>query len=76
MEHHRDRLQSEFPSSGPDDRNFAAFIRSPSDFGDPELERLRLRALKASRNSMRPLIALLMLFVVVYVVTAILALLK
>jgi hypothetical protein len=67
---------AKFPAKDYNDRHFQAFLSSRETFGDDHLAALKQQAIAATRHAMWPLLAVLVVCLVAWVGTAILALLR
>ena len=73
---HPAAYEAHFAGAKPADAALADFLRSPDDFGDPEVARLKKSASSASKLALMPFIGLIALMAFVYVLSAVLALLR
>jgi hypothetical protein len=67
---------SHFAGAKAADAALGDFLRSRDDFGDPEVARLKRRALAASKYALMPFLALLALMVAAYVAGAVMSFFK
>lgn len=73
---HPDFFAARLAGAKPSDRVVGEFLRSPENFGDATLARLKKRALFASKFVLIPLLVVLGLMLAIYVFSSVLGLLK